>query len=361
MTTLAYPATVTRRLPQWLQIVPGTLLLAIIGLAGKLTEQSIATYGKAHHLTLPNIEYVLWAIVFGLVVSNTIGIPAIFRPGVETYEFWLKAGIVLLGVRFVLGDVVKLGGVSLACVALELTVAIALMTALGRAFRLSPKLISLLSIGSSICGVSAIIAAKGAIDADDEDASYAMAAILALGAVSLFVFPLVGRSLGMSDHAYGLWVGLAVDNTAEATAAGALYSDAAGKFAVLAKTARNATIGFVVLGYALYWVRQHQGKEIGNKAAFLWQKLPKFVLGFIVISALATAGGFTTTQVTDLANLSRWAFLLTFAGVGLRTNVRDLMKQGWRPLVVGVVGECAIAGLTLAMVLVAARSLSTGE
>src|SRR3989454_2084614 len=298
MTTLAYPAALTRRSPQWVQLVPGTLLLAIIGLAGKVTEESIAVYGKAHQLTLPNIEYVLWAIVFGLVVSNTIGIPAIFRAGVETYEFWLKAGIVLLGVRFVLGDVVKLGGVSLACVALELAVAIALMTALGRAFRLSPKLISLLSIGSSICGVSAIIAAKGAIDADDEDASYAMAAILALGAVSLFVFPLIGRALGMSDHAYGLWVGLAVDNTAEAVAAGALYSDAAGQFAVLAKTARNATIGFVVLGYAVYWLRQQQGRVIGNKAAFLWQKFPKFVLGFIVISTLATAGAFTGGQTT---------------------------------------------------------------
>jgi uncharacterized integral membrane protein (TIGR00698 family) len=358
MTTLTLPAIAIRRLPQWVQIVPGTLLLAVVGFAGKVTEQSITAYGKAHHLTLPNIEYVLWAIVFGLIVSNTIGIPAIFRAGVETYEFWLKAGIVLLGVRFLLGDVVKLGGVSLACVALELVVAIALMTALGRAFGLSPKLVSLLSIGSSICGVSAIIAAKGAIDADDEDASYAMAAILALGAVSLFVFPLIGRALGMSDHAYGLWVGLAVDNTAEATAAGALYSDAAGKFAVLAKTARNATIGFVVLGYALYWIRQRQGREIGNKAAFLWQKFPKFVLGFLVISTLATAGSFTTTQIADLANLSRWAFLLTFAGVGLRTNIRELMKQGWRPLVVGVVGECAIAALTLAMVLVAARRFS---
>jgi len=358
MTTLTYAATATRRLPQWAQLVPGTLLLAVVGFAGKVTEQSIAAYGKAHHLTLPNIEYVLWAIVFGLVISNVVGIPAIFRAGVETYEFWLKAGIVLLGVRFLIGDVVKLGGVSLACVALELAAAIVLMTALGRAFGLSPKLISLLSIGSSICGVSAIIAAKGAIDADDEDASYAMAAILALGAVSLFVFPLIGRALGMSDHAYGLWVGLAVDNTAEATAAGALYSDAAGKFAVLAKTARNATIGFVVLGYALYWVRKQQGKAIGNKAAFLWQKFPKFVLGFIVISALATAGLFTKTEVNDLANLSRWAFLLTFAGVGLRTNIRDLMKQGWRPLIVGVVGECAIAGLTLVMVLVAARQFA---
>ena len=358
METLTYPATATRRLPQWAQLIPGTLLLAVVGFAGKVTEQSIASYGRTHHLTLPNIEYVLWAIIFGLVVANTVGIPAIFRAGVDTYEFWLKAGIVLLGVRFLLGDVVKLGGVSLACVAIELVAAIILMTALGRAFGLSPKLISLLSIGSSICGVSAIIAAKGAIEADDEDASYAMAAILALGAVSLFVFPLIGRSLGMSDNAYGLWVGLAVDNTAEATAAGALFSDAAGKFAVLAKTARNATIGFVVLGYALYWVKRNQGKAIGNKAAFLWQKFPKFVLGFLVISAMATAGAFSKEQMTDLANLSRWAFLLTFAGVGLRTNVRELMKQGWRPLVVGVVGECAIAGLTLAMVLLAARKFS---
>jgi uncharacterized integral membrane protein (TIGR00698 family) len=337
-----------------LNLLPGILLLGVVGYAGKLTEQSIAAYGKAHHLTLPNIEYVLWAIGFGLVVSNTVGVPAIFRAGVATYEFWLKAGIVLLGVRFLLGDVVKLGGVSLFCVVLELALAIVVMTALGRWFRLSPKLTSLLAIGASVCGVSAIIAAKGAIEADDEDASYAIAAILALGAVSLLVFPLVGRALGMSDHAYGLWVGLAVDNTAEAAAAGALYSDAAGKFAVLAKTTRNATIGFVVLGYALYWVRRNQARAVTHKGAFLWEKFPKFVLGFLVISTLATAGAFTPMQTTDLANLSRWAFLLTFAGVGLRTNLRELSKQGWRPLAVGVVGESAIAVLTLAMVVGAA-------
>src|SRR5262249_41510050 len=285
MTTLTtYPATLTRRMPQWVQIVPGTLLLAVIGLAGKFAEQSIAEYGRAHDLTLPNIEYVLWAIGFGLLVANTVGIPELFRAGVDLYEFWLKAGIVLLGVRFLLGGVVKLGGVSLLCVVLELAVAIALMTALGRACGLRPKLISLLSIGSSIWGFSAIIAAEGAIAADDRDASSGVAAILALGAVSLFVFPPVGRALGMSDHAYGLWVGLAVDNTAEATAAGALYSDAAGKFAVLAKTTRNATIGFVVLGYALYWVRRGGAADITDRTAFLWAKFPKFVLGFLVIS-----------------------------------------------------------------------------
>jgi len=332
------------------EILPGLLLLAAVGYAGKFLERSFAATGKAHHLTLPNIEYVLWAIVIGLLIANTTGVPAVFKPGLATYEFWLKSGIVLLGSRFLLGDVLKLGGVSLVLVAIEIAISLLFMTALGRAFGLKPKLTTLLAVGSSICGVSAIIATKGAIEADDEDSSFAIAAILALGAIALFIFPLVGRWLGMSDQAYGLWAGLGIDNTAEVTAAGALYSDAAAKVAVLAKTARNAMIGFVVLGYALHWARKEGTEGVGNKAAFLWAKFPKFVLGFLVISAVATAHVFSKDQLTSLANLSRWAFLLTFAGVGLRTNIAEMRKQGLRPFVVGALGEVAIAILTLGLV-----------
>jgi uncharacterized integral membrane protein (TIGR00698 family) len=331
-------------------LIPGILLLAVVGYAGKFIEQFIASYGKAHHLVLPNIEYVLWAILIGLAISNTVGVPTIFRSGVATYEFWLKAGIVLLGARFLLGDVRRLGGLSLVLIAIELVLSLTFMTYLGRAFKLKPKLVSLLAIGSSICGVSAIIAAQGAIDADEEDSSYAIAAILLLGAISLFLFPLIGHFLHLSDHAYGLWAGLAVDNTAEATAAGALYSDAAGKVAVLAKTCRNATIGFIVLGYAIYWASKGQAEDVQNKGAFLWRKFPKFVLGFLLISLLATVGFFTKPQLAAVGNLSRWAFLLTFAGVGLRTNLRELSKQGARPLIVGAVGEIVIALITLGLV-----------
>lgn len=341
-----------------LGLIPGILLLVVVGYAGKFIEQFIARYGKAHHLVLPNIEYVLWAILLGILITNTVGLPRIFRAGVATYEFWLKAGIILLGARFILGDMLRLGGISLTLVFVELALALTFMTYLGRGFKLSPKLITLLAVGSSVCGVSAIIATQGAIDADEEDSSIAIAAILALGALSLFAFPLVGHALHMSDHAYGLWTGLAVDNTAEATAAGALYSDVAGKFAVLAKTCRNALIGFVVLGYALYWASRGQAQAIGNKGAFLWHKFPKFVLGFLLISALATAGVFSKPQLASLGNLSRWAFLLTFAGVGLRTNLRDLLKQGARPFLVGAIGEVAIAAITLALVLGANRWLT---
>ena len=333
-----------------LALVPGVLLLAAVGYAGKFIEQFIARYGKTHHVVLPNIEYVLWAILIGLIISNTIGIPAIFRSGVATYEFWLKAGIVLLGARFLIGDVLKLGGISLALVFIEITLSLAFMTVLGRVFKLKPKLITLLAVGSSICGVSAIIATQGAIDADEEDSSYAIAAILALGAISLFTFPLIGHWLHLSDRGYGLWAGLAVDNTAEASAAGALFSDAAGKVAVLAKTCRNAMIGFVVLGYAIYWASKGQAAKVENKVAFLWSKFPKFILGFLLISLLASIGFFAKPQISAIGNLSRWAFLLTFAGVGLRTNLRELGKQGIRPFAVGAIGEVAIAALTLGLI-----------
>jgi uncharacterized integral membrane protein (TIGR00698 family) len=340
---------------RFLRIVPGVLLLAAIGYAGKLLEQNVGAYAKAHHWVFPNIEYVLWAILLGLVISNTIGVPEIFRSGVATYEFWLKAGIVVLGSRFLLGDILKLGGVSLLLVAIEIVGAIAFMTLLGRLFKLKPKLTTLLAVGSAVCGVSAIIATKGAIDADDEDSSFSIAAILALGAFALFTFPLIGHYLHLGDRAYGIWAGLAVDNTAEATAAGALYSDAAGKLAVLVKSTRNAMIGFVVLAYAIYWASQGQAKVVGNKAAFLWQKFPKFVLGFLLISVLATYHFFSKDQVGALANLSRWAFLLTFAGVGLRTNFRDMRKQGLRPFAVGAIGEVVIAIFTLGLVVGAER------
>ncbi len=350
--TISLPP-LTRQPPrsqQLLALIPGTLLLFAIGLAGKALE-SLGLYLRAHHHYFPQVEYVLWAIILGLLLSNTLTLPQIFRPGIATYELWLKLGIVLVAAKFVLGDVLRIGGMSLGLVAIELVLSLTVMTLLGRIFKLPPKLTSLLAIGSSICGVTAIMAAQGAIDSDEEDTSTAIAAILALGALALFTFPAIGHALHMGQQSFGIWTGLAVDNTAEATVTGALYGDAAGRFAVLAKTARSSFIGFVVLGYAIYWASQGKAARVEHKALFLWQKFPKFILGFVALSILATIGFFTAPQLNSLSNLSKWAFLPAFAGVGLRTQLRDLVHQGWRPILVGVLGEIFIALLTLAMVL----------
>ncbi len=343
---------------QFLDLLPGTALLFAIGIAAKLLQSFGLWLRATRHIPLPNIEYVLWAIILGLLLSNTFTLPRIFRPGIATYELWLKLGIVLVGARFLLNDLLRLGGMSLILVFIELVLSLSVMTLLGRLFKLPPKLTSLLAIGSSICGVTAIMAAQGAIDPAEEDTSTAIAAILALGALALFTFPAIGHALHMGQQSYGIWAGLAVDNTAEATVTGALYGDAAGRFAILAKTARSAFIGFVVLGYAVYWASRGQATRVQNKPLFLWQKFPKFILGFIAISILATAGFFTPPQLDSLANLSKWAFLPAFAGVGLRTQLRDLIDQGWRPILVGVLGEIFIALLTLAMVFAVYRHSS---
>jgi uncharacterized integral membrane protein (TIGR00698 family) len=347
-----------------LPYVPGTLLLIAIGLLGKYAQVGWNSLARHEHWTVPDIEYVLWAIVIGLVVTNTIGLHRIFRAGVQTYEFWLKIGIVALGVRFVLGDVVKLGGISLVQIVVDMTLAGAIILAAAHFFGLSGKLGSLLAIGTSICGVSAIVAAKGAIRARNSDVGYAIAAILALGAVALFTLPVLGHAIGLTDHEFGLWAGLSVDNTAETTATGYLYSEQAGKIAVLVKATRNALIGFVVLGFALYWAARGEADQIAPglraRAAFIWDKFPKFVLGFLAVSAIATAGWLSKGQTANIANVSRWAFLLTFAGVGLNTNIRELVRTGWRPLVVAIIGLVVVAAVSLGLVLLTSRGLHWG-
>lgn len=344
--------------------VPGVLLLIAVGLLGKYAQIGWKSIARQEHWTVPDIEYVLWAIVFGLLVTNTVGLHRVFRPGVQTYEFWLKVGIVALGVRFVLGDIVRLGGISLVQILVDMVVAGAIILAAARLFGLSGKLGSLLAIGTSICGVSAIVAAKGAIRARNSDVGYAIAAILALGAVALFTLPLLGHGIGLTDHEFGLWAGLAVDNTAETTATGYLYSEQAGKIAVLVKSTRNALIGFVVLGFALYWASRGQADHIAPgpraRASFIWEKFPKFVLGFLAVSAVATAGWLSKDQSANIANVSKWAFLLTFAGVGLNTNIRELVRTGWRPLLVAVVGLVVVAAVSLGLVLLTSRVFGWG-
>jgi uncharacterized integral membrane protein (TIGR00698 family) len=347
-----------------LDYLPGLLLLVAVGLLGKYAEVAWLALAKHERWTVPDIEYVLWAILIGLVITNTVGLHRVFHPGVITYQFWLKVGIVALGSRFVLGDVLKLGATSLAQILVDMVVAGAIILGAARLFGLSGKLGSLLAIGTSICGVSAIVASKGAIRAKNSDVSYAIAAILALGAVALFTLPLLGHAIGLSDHEFGLWAGLAVDNTAETTATGYLFSDEAGKVAVLVKSTRNALIGFVVLGFALYWAARGEADELAPgakaKAAFVWDKFPKFVLGFLAVSAVATAGWLSKGQLTNVANVSKWAFLLTFAGVGLSTDIRQIARTGWRPLVVAVIGLVVVAAVSLGLVLLTSRVLHWG-
>ncbi len=321
-----------------LKMIPGIALLLAIGLLGKAAA--------AH---VPHMEYVIFAIAFGALISNTVPIPRVFVPGIRTYEFWLKVGIVLMGAKFAMSNVINIGATGIILVIAEIVLAITVARLLGRAAGLSEELGSLIGVGVGICGVSAIIGATGAINASEEDASYAIATILIFGAIMLAVYPFIGHLANMSHEMFGFWTGLSIDNTAEAVATGMAFSEKAAEVATVVKLSRNALMGFVILLFALIHANRGLTKQIDNKWAFLWARFPKFVLGFLLLSGLNTMKFFSPTQTKILVNISNWAFLLTFAGVGLSLQ-RSRMKAGIKPFIVGFGVETIVSVVTFIMV-----------
>ncbi|MGO9307825.1 MAG: YeiH family protein [Spirochaetia bacterium] len=349
-----------------LRLLPGLVLIFALAICGKFLSdwlQAVIVINWVRSLA----SNVIIAIIGGMIIGNLVPLPKLLVPGIASYEFFLKVGIVLMGARFLVTDVARLGGIGLAMVVVEILFSIAFVTLFARWFRLPEKLGSLLSVGVGICGVSAIIGAAPSIEAEKEQTGYAIAVILVFGAAALVVYPLIGRLLSMSDKLFGVWAGLAVDNTAEAVATGAIYSKAALAYTTLAKLCRNALMGFVILGFAASYARRGMARQVTHKGRFLWQKFPKFVLGFLGLSVIFSvlfalfsgkdAHAYLAGRVGAMRNLSEWAFQLTFVGVGLRTNFRDMVRTGVRPLIVGVVAETAVAGVTLLMVFAAAGFL----
>lgn len=343
----------------------------IIGLVLVIVVALVALYLSEVFKQIIHIEWlkailganVVIAIVLGMILNNIIieRIPKLARflePGLESFEFLLKLGVVFLGARIIISDLLRLGGIGLGMVIVEILFSLAFVMVFAKLFKLPEKLGSLLAVGVAICGVSAIIGTTGAIRAKKEEANYAIATILIFGAGAMIVYPLIGRLIGMSQAHFGVWAGLAVDNTAESIATGQLYdqlmnSDGALQAATIAKMCRNALMGFVILGLALYYASKGMARQIEHKGKFLWQKFPKFVLGFVLFAVLASLGVFGPAKspiLTAIKSLEKWAFLLTFAGVGLRTRFKDMGKAGWKPFVVGISTEAAVAAFTLFMV-----------
>ncbi|NLK07810.1 MAG: putative sulfate exporter family transporter [Firmicutes bacterium] len=332
--------TLTAALGKGLRLVPGIGLLLFIGILGK-----IAT------VYVPHMEYVIFAIAFGALAANVLPVHRVFAPGIRTYDFWLKIGIVLMGAKFAMTNVISIGTSGIILVVAEIALAIISARFLGRLAGLSEELSSLLGVGIGICGVSAIIGATGAINAREEDASYAIATILIFGAIMLAVYPFIGHWAGMSHEMYGFWTGLSIDNTAEAVATGMAFSPEAAEVATVVKLSRNALMGFVILLFALIHANRGLTKHIEHKWAFIWSRFPKFVLGFLLLSGLNTVGFFNPAQTKALVNISNWAFLLTFAGVGLSLQ-RSRLKAGFKPFIVGFGVETIVSVVTFAMVYV---------
>ncbi|MCA8995906.1 MAG: putative sulfate exporter family transporter [Planctomycetaceae bacterium] len=310
-----------------------------------------------------NLEYALWALLVGLIISNTVGTPRFLKAAAPT-EFYIKTGLVLLGASVLMSRLLALGipGVFVAWV---VTPIVLISTYLfgQRVLKMESKSLNMvISADMSVCGVSAAIATAAACRAKKEELSLAIAISLAFTAVMMVVLPMVISAVGMNQVLAGAWMGGTIDATGAVAAAGALVGDQALEVAATVKMIQNILIGVTAFGVAVYWVtfveRDPQGAR--PSAMEIWYRFPKFVIGFVLASVVfsliysTVAGGpeLVDAVIKDSTKTwGKWLFGLAFVSIGLETNFRELTPQlkGGKPLLLYVVGQSLNLCLTLLM------------
>lgn len=302
---------------------------------------------------IPIGSHLIVVIGLGVFMANTLGIPDWAVAGVKTHSLWLEVGIILMGVTIAFQQVVDAGLQVLLIVGVAVCATVLAVEVLAREFFDIPEKIgSLLAAGSGICGVSAVAAVAGSIKPDQQQIAYAAATVLLFDAITLIIYPTVGHLLGLSDFVFGIWAGTTMFSTGPVTAAGFAYSRNAGEWAVLVKLTRNAFIGVVVIGYVLYYSRRGStDATVDHTWRYLWESFPKFIIGFVVLMILGSAGVLSDTQITALDNASNWLFLVAFAGLGLSIDIGELRESGIKPVGVVSISLLLVSGLTLSALL----------
>jgi len=308
-----------------------------------------------------NLEYALWALLLGMVISNTIGTPAFLQPAMRT-ELYIKTGLVLLGAEILLSRLLVLGlpGIFVSWV---VTPIVLIGTYLFGQYVLrvpSRSLNMVISADMSVCGVSAAIATAAACRAKKEELSLAIGLSLSFTVIMMVVMPPFIRAVGMNDVLGGAWLGGTIDSTGAVAAAGGMLSPTALEVAATVKMIQNILIGAVAFGVAVYWVMYVERAEGGRRPNIgeIWLRFPKFVLGFvgasIVFSAIyaSASGGRSLTEAAISGTsevLRTWFFCLAFVSIGLETNFRELSRymKGGKPLVLYVCGQALNLVLTL--------------
>lgn len=285
---------------------------------------------------LPGVDELLLAILVGVTLTNTVGIPDRCGRGVQTHKVWLGAGIVLMGASLTPGTILRSGVVLVLIIVGMACFTLLFVETLSRfPFDVTDRLASLLAAGASICGVSAVVAVGGSIDAREEQLAYAAATVLLFDAVTLVVYPVLGEVFDISARIFGIWAGVSMFSTGPVVAVGFAHSDVAGQWATVTKLTRNALIGVVAVGYAIYYTRQRLdagAREI--RARELWDRFPKFVAGFVLLAFVGAAGLLSSQHLQSIENAYGWLFLLAFVGLGTELELQKLKCAGIRPVLV---------------------------
>ncbi len=305
------------------------------------------------------ISAVMVAVLLGMIGGNTIPLPLWLKPGFRfAVKKVLRLGIILLGIRLSVSDVFQLGALGVPIVVLCIASALYVTTRLNNWLDLPERVGALIAVGTSICGVSAIVATAPAIDAGDEEVAYAVAVITVFGVVAMLVYPYAAHAIFVGDPVKsGLFLGTAIHETAQVAGAGLLFADIFSlprglDVATVAKLVRNVFMAAVIPLMAFYYAQRtiKQGESEAQRASFI-KLFPLFILGFMLFAVLRSIGdagingggrafglwGSAAWQGVHTA-VKAWAvnfMVVALAGVGLSTSFRTLKGLGIKPFVVG--------------------------
>lgn len=341
VTTASSPSPAGNR---WQRLLPGLALGGTVTAAAFLLR-SLELPG------LTRLSPLMLAIMIGMLVRNTLGRPEAARAGLAfSLRGPLRLGIILLGLQVTLAEILGIGWSGLLILAFALLSTYLFTLWLGGRLGVAPGLATLIAAGTGVCGASAIVAANTVVRDGDESVAYALATVTLFGTIAMFSYPLIGAALHMPTEVYGLWSGASVHEVAQVVAAGFARGQAEGEFATVAKLARVLMLAPLVIGMGLWAARQTQGGSRTGSPPIPW-----FVFGFLALVLLGDTG-WIDPQLRRYANLAT-QILLTFAlaAVGLETDIRRLIAQGWQPLLLGALATVYIALSTLLLALLWGR------
>jgi uncharacterized membrane protein YadS len=311
------------------------------------------------------LGYAAWAILFGLLISNTIGTPGWVKPAVLT-EYYIKTGLVMLGAEILFGKIVTIGipGIFVAWVVTPIVLITTYIFG-QKVLKIPSKTLNItISSDMSVCGVSAAIATAAACRAKKEELTLAVGLSLVFTSIMMVVMPAFIRAVGIPQILGGAWMGGTIDATGAVAAAGEFLGEKALYVAATIKMIQNVLIGVIAFGVATYWcfrVDREADREVG--AMEIWYRFPKFVLGFIGVSIVfsliyAAMGPDVGSAMIDngvigglTKHLRSWFFCLAFVSIGLATDFRELKHhfKGGKPLILYVCGQTFNLCLTLLM------------
>jgi len=327
------------------EFLPGWLLMLATGTLAMFLSKLIVIGGKNP------IESAVIAILIGILIRNTGMLPRAFLPGIKAFEKILILGIVLIGASLNFRDIGSQGANMLIIILVTMTVSYFAIYFLAKVFHLPTGLSVLLSVGTTICGGSAIAVTAPLIKAREEETSYAIGTIALWGFLAIILYPKIAQILGVTDINFGVFAGTAIHSTPQVVGAGFIFSDVAGKTATAVKLVRNCFMVPVAFLIAVWYTstvlkdRKNREARVNVAKAFPW-----FLFGYFLLAGMNTLGYFSLEGIRAFSVAGKFLILLGLAGIGLNTVFSSFKKVGLKPLVVGFIGAMAVAGLSILMI-----------